>query len=56
VNDAPPGRAGGKAMMDALWTILSIVGTVAIIIVAPLIFMYIFGLVSGFNERTSEHE
>jgi uncharacterized membrane protein YqhA len=42
--------------MDALWTLLSIVGTVAIIFVAPLIFMYIFGLVSGFNEHMSERE
>lgn len=43
-------------MMDALWTILSIVGTLAIVFVAPLIFMYIFGLVSGFNERMSGPE
>ncbi|MFN8538146.1 MAG: hypothetical protein U0232_11795 [Thermomicrobiales bacterium] len=42
-------------MMDALWTILSIVATLAIVFVAPLIFS-IFGLVSGFNERMSGPE
>jgi hypothetical protein len=43
-------------MNEALGTILSIVATVAIVFVAPLAFMLIFSLVSGFNERMSEHE
>jgi uncharacterized membrane protein YqhA len=47
---------GDITMEEVLWTILSIVGTVAIIFIAPLVFMYIFGLVSGFNERMSEHD
>ena len=43
-------------MNEALGTILSIVGTVAVIFIAPLAFMLIFSLVSGFNERMSENE
>ena len=43
-------------MNEALGTILSIVGTVAVVILAPLAFMLIFSLVSGFNERMSENE
>ena len=39
---------------DILRAILSIVGAVAIVFVAPLIFMLIFSIVSGFNERASE--
>jgi hypothetical protein len=50
------GRVGGIAMNEALGTILSIVGTVAVVIIAPLAFMLIFSLVSGFNERMSENE
>jgi hypothetical protein len=50
------GQVGGTAMNEALGTILSIVGTVAVVILAPLAFMLIFSLVSGFNERMSENE
>ena len=40
--------------MDILWALLSIVGAVAIVFVAPLFFIWIFSLVSGFSERVSE--
>ena len=40
--------------MDILWALLSIAGAVAIVFVAPLIFMWIFSLVSGFSERAPE--
>jgi hypothetical protein len=43
-------------MNEALGTILSIVGTLAVVILAPLAFMLIFSLVSGFTERMSENE
>ena len=39
---------------DILRAILSIVGAVAIVFLVPLVFMLIFGIVSGFNERMSE--
>ncbi len=39
---------------DILRAILSIVGAVAIVFLAPLVFMLIFGIVSGFNERMSD--
>jgi uncharacterized membrane protein YqhA len=42
--------------MDAVWALLSIVGTLAIIFIAPLAFMLVFGLVAGFNERMSERD
>lgn len=37
-------------LIDALKAIGLIVGTGAIVFVAPLIFVFIFSLVSGFNE------
>lgn len=43
-------------MNEALGTILSLVGTVAIVFLAPLAFMLIISLVSGFSERASENE
>lgn len=39
---------------DILRAILSIVGAVAIVFLAPLFFMLVFSIVSGFNERVSE--
>lgn len=41
---------------DVLGAILSIVGAVAVVLLAPLAFMIIFSLLSGFNERASEGE
>ncbi len=41
---------------DVLGAILSILGAVAAVFLAPLAFMIIFSLVSGFNERMSEGE
>ena len=41
---------------DLLGAILSIVGAVVVVFLAPLAFMFIFSLLSGFNERTSEGE
>ena len=43
-------------MNDALGAILSVVGAVAAVFLAPLAFMIIFSLVSGFSERASEGE
>lgn len=41
---------------DMLGAILSIVGAVAVVLLAPLAFVIIFSLVSGFTERASEGE
>ena len=41
---------------DVLGAILSIVGAVAAVFLAPLAFMLIFSLLSGFNERPSQGE
>lgn len=41
---------------DALGAILSILGAVAVVFLAPLAFMILFSLVSGFTDRVSESE
>ncbi len=43
-------------LIDALKAVGMIIGTVGIVIVAPLIFMIIFSLVSGFNESAPGDE
>ena len=41
-------------LQDVLQAILSLAGAVAVVFLAPLAFMLIFSIVSGFNERTHE--
>jgi hypothetical protein len=43
-------------LIDALKAVGLIVGVLGIVIVAPLIFMVIFSLVSGFNESAPADE
>ena len=43
-------------LIEALKAVGLIVGTLGIVIVAPLIFMVIFSLVSGFNESAPADE
>ena len=43
-------------LIDALKAVGLIVGTVGIVVLAPLIFMVIFSLVSGFNESAPGDE
>ena len=43
-------------LINALKAVGLIVGTIGIVIVAPLIFMIVFSLVSGFNESISGDE
>lgn len=43
-------------LIDALKAVGLIVGTLAAIFVAPLIFMIVFSLVSGFNESVPGDE
>ncbi|HEY8597972.1 MAG TPA: hypothetical protein VIL85_06045 [Thermomicrobiales bacterium] len=43
-------------LIDALKAVGLIVGTVGVVIVAPLIFMIIFSLVTGFSESAPGDE
>ncbi len=43
-----------QMLFDALKALVMIIGTVGIILVAPLIFMMVFSLVTGFNEPTPD--